>query len=200
MQKVELALKDSLAEVRKRAEAMSDQEIRDALHRSVELAEDLIIEMAAFLGVARDRGLDLSEFRMALFRALLRLADGATLPKIIFMFQNKGALLNKISMLPLCDQKKIADGQPLAVAEVVDGQIVERRIATHDLSYPEIRQVFDYGHIRTLDEQAVWRRREAAIEPKGDGIRIDRKKQVVYICGKPFTAAELRKYALEISI
>lgn len=132
----------------------------DSLKRELAIALDLtaqtLLKMAAIVKLLEERGEDLSELRLSMLSTLRLIAHGQVASEAVVRFARNPMLLGKIAKLPLPDQKRLASGDQVEVAEVDSaGQLTFRKFDPLLLRARQIKSIFAEDHIRTPAEQVV---------------------------------------------
>lgn len=154
------------------------------------------IENIAYLGtIWREldrRGVDLSAYRQGLGRFLPMIAGGHLAPEAMIKFIGNITILRSIQTLPIEDQKRLAKGDKIEIADIDrSGKIVRRKIFARELTSGQAKIVFDYGRIRSAKEQenmlleaiSPTKRRERKKEPTARKytVNVDPKAKTIRI-------------------
>lgn len=100
------------------------------------------------------RGVDLSAHRQGMGRFLPLIASGQLAPEAMLKFIGNMTILRSIQNLPINEQKKLAAGKKIKIAELtMDGCVTKKEIEAEKLTPAQAKIVFDYGRIRPIDEQ-----------------------------------------------
>lgn len=137
-------------------DAMSEDELRQLFSRVYSATIDGIRVAAIVYAKMKERGIDIPGVGQLMSESLSLVAENALLPEIVFQLAGNPSLLKKVSLLPLTDQKKIANGEPLAVAEKDGDKYTHRMMAVTDMSPAVASQVFVGRSIRTLPQQIAF--------------------------------------------
>jgi hypothetical protein len=139
--------RDSLA-------ALSTDELRDELTRSLSLTAQHLSRLALVVRLLEERGEDLSDLRIGLLGYLRQIAYGQIVPEIVVRYAETPSLLRRIASLPIPDQRRLASGDTIeVVVRRDDGSFDRRRVDPLFLGRSQLRQVFDSGRIRDEAEQ-----------------------------------------------
>lgn len=129
----------------------------DALRR--ELASALnhtarhLLYLASIWAELERRGEDLSALRSGINVYLPLIAAGSVVPEAVIRFAGNVTLLRAVTALPPDQQRKIAGGDPVLVAEKRGDDFTHRMLPAHSLSFDQVRQVFGERCIRSEAEQ-----------------------------------------------
>jgi len=100
------------------------------------------------------RGEDLSDLRTGLASYFPLIASGKLDAQAVVQFAGKTTLLNKIALLPLAEQRKLAEGGNVTlVVAAPEGGFREVDKPVHALTLTQTMQVFGDGRIRSPKEQ-----------------------------------------------
>lgn len=159
-------------DLRSTMKAMSDAELDAALAQHLGWTAQGFLVLAHIVAEKERRGHIIDAYRCGgILHHLRKIACGQLLPEIVVLFGHNSTLITRIGNLPLTDQRRIADGEPIPLAlPTPQGDKTHRMIDTHTLASakPEVvNQVFARDHIRTIAEQAVHldQKREEARKP-----------------------------------
>lgn len=164
---------------------LSSEAIRAEFARGLQLTLEGVTQMAACLRVLEDRHEDTSDLRGVLMGQLRRIAHGLTLPEVVVGFGAYPLLLNKVSMLPLADQRELTSGKPIIVVVYRPGQEESsrwdhRQLEPLRLTREQIHQVFAPDHVRSETEQKMVIEsrltRPAKATPKATRVRADHER------------------------
>lgn len=133
--------------------AMPTEALKERLTSLLARTADDLREMASIVGELESRGEDLSALRLGIVDHLRRIAAGQLLPEVVVRFSGFPALLRIAIHLPLPDQRKLADGEPLDVAVWRDGSVDWRRVDPLGMTRDQLQLVFAGDRIRTQSEQ-----------------------------------------------
>jgi hypothetical protein len=162
-------------------ESLSSEQIRSELARSLAHTAAHFLRSAMLVKVLEDRGEDLSDLRIGLLGYLRRIACGQVLPEVVVRFAEYPLLIQRVSVLPLQDQQKLAAGEPVLLSVFgPDGAITRRMVDPIRMTREQIVQVFAKDRIRSEGEQALLledRRLRPAPKAKSLGrVRADRER------------------------
>lgn len=183
--------------------ALNTAQLREQLAASLQLTAAHIVRLAAIVRLLEDRGEDLSDIRISILGWVRRVAHGQLLPEIMVRFQGSPLLLNRIANLPLPDQRRITDGEPLKIACMEDGTVGHRLVDPLRMSMGEISLVFAKDHIRDETEQLAWMR-SRAVKPgrRRERVELDYSRGGIVVSGKSvfLSIAELRQHLEQLEI
>lgn len=116
------------------------------------------ISLAGLIAQYEEKGFDMDLLRREIpISYFLRLVSTGQLCANAFRrLMTKPNLLRKVARLPLPDQEKIAGGEALEVAEIIEGNFEIRKLAVEQLTPKQISQVFETESIRTIAQQRTW--------------------------------------------
>lgn len=127
----------------------------ESIRRASEIVKDLDAQ-----------GEDLSEFPRAWVNMLRRIANGQALAECYMRFYDKPKLSERVALLPIPDQRKLAAGDLVDVvvhSNSPDAKYDTRRMRLEDLAGPQLTQVICDGRLLTKQEQiAILDRRDKA--------------------------------------
>ncbi|WP_406850120.1 hypothetical protein [Chromobacterium phragmitis] len=133
---------------------LSTQMLREELARSVELTARHLMRLATIWAELERRGEDLSDLRIGLATFLPQIAARQLSADAVIRFAGQKLLLNAVATLPLPEQERLARGGSVKLLSYDGhGEAVAVDVPAHALSAQQIRQVFDLGKMRTIDEQ-----------------------------------------------
>lgn len=184
--------------------ALPTEKLREILTVCLRNQADNLVTMARAVKALEDRGEDLSPLRIALLPKLRLIACGQLLPEVL----TRGwpyRLVRFVTRLPLDEQRRFVDGDPLKVAVYApDGkEVTHRLVEILDLERPEQadlrKQVYADDHVRTLAEQALVLDQQRAKAKTFrselvEGGRIDREQECVWFSRKPIGKATLKAW------
>lgn len=159
------------------------EKLREQLGRTLKLTAEHLLRLALIVRILEERGEDLSDLRLGLLSHLRRIAYGQVLPEVVVRFAGSPALVQRISNLPLPDQERLAQGEPVKLVTVgADGQADHLLVDPLNMSMPQLAQVFAPDRLRGEAEQLALLQRRAALpavrarQPKRGKVRIDREQ------------------------
>lgn len=175
-------------------QALSSDELRRQLTLSLKITAEQLVRMAAIVRVLEERGDDLSEFRGALPGYLRKIAYGQMLAEVVVRFADSPQLIQRVSQLPIPDQRRLADGESIEMAVLTEAGTDKRMVDPLALRGPLLTQVFAPDHIRPLHEQVlILEARRAAPQPvkkqAKSRVRSDRELGGVFV-GRGFASQE----------
>lgn len=109
--------------------------------------------LAAVWKELESRGENLSDLRTGIGTYLPLIASGAVLPETVIAFAGQSTLLRAVAALPIEDQRRIANGEPVPVVVKQDGKFSHRMLPASALPASLVRQVFGERKLRTETEQ-----------------------------------------------
>lgn len=120
-----------------------------------------MMRLAWIVRILEDRGEDLSGLRLPLINHLRRIAHGQVLPELVVRFAAQPGLLNRVALLPIPDQQRLAAGESVRLVvlrETPDGRRVtdHRMVDPSKLTQEQIWQVFGQDRIRSEAEQVLY--------------------------------------------
>lgn len=135
----------------------STEQLKHELGRAMSLTSRVLVYLSQIWRELERRGEDLSNLRTGLSKYLPLIADDQLCPDAVIAFAGQKMLLQYVSTLPIGQQRALAIGEmEVEVLTKTDGgeEIVSYPAA--ELSGPLIRQAFENGRIRSIDEQSRW--------------------------------------------
>lgn len=149
---------------------MTAQERLDALLRHVGDSMESLLHAAAIFAAMETAGDDISGIPHGLRLALRRINARTMLPEVhMHLF---GLLQKRVAMMPLAEQRKIVEGQPVDFLILHDGGESILRKDPRRLSPREVKQLFTAdGEIRDVDRQRSY------IQTQKLKAKHDRRKQ-----------------------
>lgn len=167
----------------------STEALRERLTRALLRTADDLREMAAIVGELEARGEDLSTLRLGLVDHLRRIAAGQLLPDLVVRLSGFPLLLRHAAVLPLPDQRRLAQGDPVPLAVWREGRVEFRQVDPLTLSAAQTRQIFARARLRTEAEQvSVLEERAANRRPfraKRSRVWVDRERGGIVV-GRAF--------------
>src|SRR5690606_32958090 len=136
--------------------AMSTEQLRGELARSLQLNAGQLMHLAAVWRVLESRGEDLSDLRAGMGAYLPMIAAGRLDPNVVVQFAGQSTLLRALADIPLDRQKAIAAGENLRVITLdKNGEPEPVEMPAYALTAAQVRQVFAPGKLRDEKEQAA---------------------------------------------
>lgn len=183
---------------------LSDQQLIDIILEGLQLTVRGVCMAAQAVGILESRGRDLSELKLSFYHALRKVASKTLEPEAFIRFAGKRTILDRVSGLPISDQRRLAKGEPVKLLVYAEGG--ERTIRMADpleMLPKQIAQVFASDHIRNEAEQALIldQRREDAVtrrRPEVEKVgkaRVDRVAKIVRVGNHTFTFDDWRTVA-----
>lgn len=167
--------------------AIDTETLKAELAASLRTTAQGLVRMAAIVAELQTRGEDLSDLRLGLVTWLRKIASGQVLPEIVVRYQGSPQLLRSISALPLNDQQRFADGEPVKL--IVDLSGDHRLVEPLKLTREQLHQVFAADHVRDDTEQIMVmetrRNRPAKPETKSRRVRGDKDAGGIFV-GRAF--------------
>ncbi|WP_145964413.1 hypothetical protein [Chromobacterium phragmitis] len=174
---------------------LSTQMLREELARSVELTARHLMRLATIWAELERRGEDLSDLRVGLAAFLPQIAARQLSADAVIRFAGQKLLLNAVATLPLPEQERLARGGSVQLLSYDGhGETVVVDVPAHALSTQQVRQVFDLGKVRSIDEQRPRLMRPAPPKKKADittDVRYDRQTGLVQIGRRRVPIAEI---------
>lgn len=185
--------------------AMPTQDLRTELRSGLFDTAKHLLRLATIVKVLEERGEDLSDIKAGMFIPFLRrVAYGQLMPEIMIRFNGAPAMVQRISSLPLPDQKRLAAGEPVRLmVRADDGRLDHRMVDPANMTRDQFFQVFAHDRIRTEQEQVLIleQRRERpsrALSPERR-VKADRERRGIMV-GRSFaTQAETLDALAELS-
>jgi hypothetical protein len=174
--------------------ALSTEELRAELAQGLRLTAQYLLRLALIVRTLEERGEDLSELRVGLIGYLRKIAYGQVLPEVVVRFAEYPLLIRRISALPLPEQQRLAEGEPIKVfLRRDDGEIDHRLADPLKLTSGQVIQVFAADHVRDQQEQLLLLedRRNRPAKKQGrvsSRVRADRERGGILV-GRAFVAA-----------
>jgi len=139
--------------------------------------------MARVILMIEKRDEDTTPLRCAIFDVLRKIAYGQLVPELITYIKD-GATFRKLCSLPLPDQKRIANGEPLRVIEGVDdaGNFIARLVQFSAMTDFQKKQVFARDGLRTDEQQ--WQHlkgKRPEVANKGYSVKFTAKQEAALI-------------------
>jgi hypothetical protein len=162
-------------------QAMSTEELRGELARSLQLNASQLLHLAAVWRELERRGEDLSDLRSGMGAYLPMIAAGRLDANAVVKFAGQTTILRALIDLPIERQRAIIADTPIDVV-VLDaaGESQIKALPAYTLTAAQVRQVFAPGRLRDTKEQeavllqTVTRKRKArAIAGTGQRVRYD---------------------------
>lgn len=150
-------IRDAVEEMR----GLTKEQMREVFDGAMRLTVDQIRRMAAVVFHWEEQGHELSELNHALLYYLRRVASGQMLPDLLPSGLQCPEMLERISSLPLPDQKRLVRDPMVPVVELRPGGVIEVPYDATKLTRKQANQVFEKGHIRSVEEQVAYLRRSA---------------------------------------
>lgn len=134
---------------------LDTETLRGELARALTITAQGLVYLAAVWAELVRRGEDLSNLRSGLGTYLPAIASGRLAPEAVVQFAGQTTLLRRIALLPIEEQRRIAEGEPIPVAvRNDDGEFTERKMPALALTARQVVQIFDDGgRVRTPIEQ-----------------------------------------------
>lgn len=167
-----------------RYESMDNERLKAELERLATVTVEGIIAMAAIVRILDARGVDLSGLRLRWLSKIRRVAYGSLQPGFILLAIQARELAKAAELLPMPDQQRIVDDEPLPVIVLREGVGPEPRMVRPSLMESwQIRQVFARDHVRSETEQVNYldnpRRRPIPKTPAPDQQLDVRNKRLI---------------------
>ena len=134
--------------------AKSNAELRQELADQLSLTAKGLMRAAAIWSELTRRGIDMSSLRAGLAIYLPRIARGELAAEAVIAFAGQRMLLQHMAGMDLDEQRRLAAGEPITLAERDDeGRVlgVQRRLA--EMTSREVLLALSDGRVRTLKEQ-----------------------------------------------
>lgn len=177
---------------------LSVDELLNKLKSGIERTVEIVREMAGVVRELESRGVDLEELKLFGINHLRRVAYGQSLPEVFVRFQGAPMLLQRISSLPIPDQKRLAEGGTVTVLHDVNGNVDHREMDPLQLSRDEIVRVFGPGEIRPLAQQRSAlhekQQRQRLSSKDEQGVIVNHKLGGIEVNGKFLSRAEILQY------
>lgn len=135
---------------------LSDAELMQAIRNCLQLTIEHIEHFASLIREARRRNMSLAEFSTGMPRRMVAVADKKLAAELVFKFADQPTKIDALFGVPVEKQREIASGEKIAVVEPCDTSESGFRTVTktlREMTPPQVRQVFSYGHQRTPTEQ-----------------------------------------------
>lgn len=135
---------------------MPTEELRRELAQQMKLTAGHILRLAMIVRALEERGEDLSDLKAGMLDYLRLVAHGQLLPEIVARYADMPMLISRMSAMPLPDQQRIADGEPVKLI-VMDaaGQITHRLMQPEKLARDQVTQVFGRNSLHDDQEQVA---------------------------------------------
>lgn len=180
-----------------RLKALDAPALRAELTSALGLTSRHLLYLAAVWSELESRGEDLSDLRSGIGVYLPLIATGQVLPDIVVRFAGQSALLRAVAALPLPEQRRLADGNPVPLVVRQGDGYTHRMLPAYALTAAQSRQVFGDRTIRTEAEQiALLTDRptgptKPGRSPKRGKFRADRERGVILLGRKPLHPGDL---------
>jgi hypothetical protein len=153
-------------------------ELREELVRQMSFTAAHLVRLATIVAELERRGEDLSDLRIGMMRYLRLIALGQLVPEVVIRFADSPLLLNKILTLPLSDQARLAQGEPVKMIVYRDGKLDHLMVDPLKLVSDQVRMVFGPGVIKDEAAQILWleqqnMRQNAGAKKKTGRVRCD---------------------------
>ena len=124
----------------------------------------------------------------------------SAIPELLVALQGSPMLLDRVSALPLPDQRRIAAGEPLKVVVTDDGKTTHRLVEPSRMNRFEIFQVFAKDHIRDDGEQVGFINSKSPPERRPrNGVVLDTKKGGIFVNGEFISRKTLAEFLAKLS-
>lgn len=139
---------ETLGKLRK----MSNQAIGDFIAARLKGIRDSLVELAAAVLVAEEKGVDIDQIPAQMLTILRRIAYGQVDPDLVsrYEFSRSAYKLSTLTALPLPDQRRCASGDKFEVA-VASGDVASMTV--DDMTRDQFFNVFREGRILSPTEQ-----------------------------------------------
>lgn len=192
------------SDISKLSQETDVQTLLDELDRCVEVTLNSVRTMAGCVIRLEELGVDLSNRSSALtamLPTLRRIGDGSALAEVSVQFQGLPQLRNKVSLLPLTEQRRIVRGECLRLMLPGGDHLMVNPL---NLGREQVLQIFAADHIRNDSEQIAWlANRNALKRPKPERTeperRVDRKNNGVWIGAAFVSASDLASYLSQLT-
>jgi hypothetical protein len=179
-----------------RIRAMDTAALRAELADAIGHTAKHLLRLALIWAELERRGEDLSDLRSGLGTYLPLIASGAVLPDVVVRFAGNNSLLRAVASLPVGEQRRLADGEPVLLAVRQGDTITHRMLPAHALTAVQVRQVFGDRRVRTETEQiAILSAQPAPAKPgrppKRGRVRADPERNVVLLGRRVLNPADL---------
>lgn len=178
----------------------TEEQLRNEYMIALSAAVDGFKLAAELLREMERRGADTSEMPLSTY--ISRIARGMLAPEAMLRFLGNALLLRHVARLPLEDQRRLAAGEPVALA--LPGGAT-RSVDPLQLPPGEVRQVFAADHIRSEAEQAHWidhrqNQAKAIVSIVVPGVRVDRRaRRIVITEGTSLSVQQLMAFVSELA-
>lgn len=154
---VTLTAGDILPEERSRLAALDSDSLRLELTAAMRVTAAHLIRLSWIVRLLEERGEDLSELHVGMLDYLRKIAHGQCLPEVVVRYVESPMLVQRISRLPLPDQRRLAAGEPVKLlVRSPSGEITHRQMNPLHLTLRQVHQVFAADKLRSDAEQVAW--------------------------------------------
>lgn len=133
--------------------SMGTDELRGEFARVLGLTARNLVYLAAVWKELESRGVDLSGLRSGLIAYLPHIASGAVSPEAVVRFAGSPPMLRAITSLPLDQQRRLAEGEPVKLVVKQGDAFTHRMLPAHALTQPQVKLVFGERRMRSEAEQ-----------------------------------------------
>jgi len=134
--------------------AMKNEEIVKEVSKRLELTVENFQHLACMVRILRDRGVDVDAIVCPFMDELRAMADGAMYPGLLPVAIRNRRLGAVARSLPMADQVRVANDEPLPVMVIREGTgPAPRYLKPSQMAPYQVAQVFTFGKIRSEVEQ-----------------------------------------------
>jgi len=179
-----------------RLQSLDTPALRAELASALGLTSRHLLYLAAVWSELERRGEDLSDLRSGIGVYLPLIATGQVLPETVVRFAGQPTLLRSVAGLPIPEQRRLADGEPIALVVRQGDSYTHRMLPAHALTAAQSRVVFGDRTIRSEAEQialltSALPRDKPGRSPKRGKLRADRERGVVLLGRRALNPADL---------
>lgn len=169
----ELTTRNDLAE-------LTVEQLRAELSRGLTLTATTLTRLGAVWAELERRGENLSDLRIGLARTLPLIASGRLAAEAVVAFAGRPMVLRSLEGVPLDEQRRLADGQPIPI--YLPGASSPESLPLARIPSAAVSRVIVDGTIRTPAEQRLaLRQRKAAKPQRHYAVSVDRDNRTLKV-------------------
>lgn len=166
---------------RRELSSLSTEQLKNQLVESLAVTAAQLVRSAAIVLLLEERGEDVEALKIGMLQYLRKIALAQLLPAVVVRFASKQAILDKITNLPLTEQKRLAEGEPIRLL-VYDANGRQTHLMADPLKMgrDQMRQAFGKDYIRDEAEQLLFlaERREKTLRRARPEVEVVGKAKV----------------------
>jgi hypothetical protein len=186
-------------------ERMSPDQLREELYRCLGFTTMGVRRAARIFKRLEDLGEDVDKLRVSTARFLRLVANGQMLPEVLVRFAGSSVLMGHIARLPLPDQQRVCQGEPVPlVVFSAGGEVTTLQVMPENLTRAQLRQVFALGVIADLAQQRAYledRRTRKTLAGRLEAVEggtLDRARRTAFLRRGHYTVEQLRGIVREL--